>query len=109
MKKSNKYVLFFILIIQNFTCSQVFSNDNPPIDIIKILKSGDGKSIKTAYKVNNIDEEYDVLKHLKLTAIQQKLHIIDGYFIDEITTKSKTIYFKIIEKKLPTKKSKLII
>ena len=32
----------------------------PPI-IEKILNSGNGKSIDTAYKVNSVQEEYDVI------------------------------------------------
>lgn len=95
-----KLLLILLLSIQSII---MFANPDPPVDVKKILNSGDGKSINTAYKVNNVEEEYDVLKHLKVTSTQQKLHIVDGYFIDEITIKSKTIFFKIIEKKLPTK------
>ena len=73
-----------------------------PIEIEKILKSGDGKSIETAYKVNSVEEEYGLLRHLKLTPNMQKLHIKNGYFYDEIKTNAKTIYFKLITKKLTT-------
>ena len=74
---------------------------NPPTDIIKIMNSGDGKSIKTAYVVNSVEEEYDLLTHLKLKSIMQKLIIKDGYFYDAITTNSKVIFFKLKTKKLP--------
>lgn len=74
-----------------------------PKDINRILNSGNGRSIKTAFKVNNVDEEYDLLRYFKLVSISQKLIIIDGYFYDAIQTKSNTIYFKIIKRQLPTK------
>jgi hypothetical protein len=74
-----------------------------PIDIGSILKTGDGKSLKTAYKVNSVNEEYDVLRYLNLKPIMQKLYIKDGVFYDEITTNSKTIFFKVINKKLQSK------
>lgn len=67
------------------------------------MKTGDGQSIKTAYKVNSVDEEYDVLRYLKLKPIMQKLYMKDGNFYDAITTKSKTIYFKIVTKKISNK------
>ena len=71
----------------------------PPI-IEKILNSGNGKSIDTAYKVNSVQEEYDVIWYLQLRPITQKLHIKGGYFYDEIKTDKKTLFFKIIAKKL---------
>ena len=74
-----------------------------PKDINRILNSGNGRSIETAFKVNNVDEEYDLLRYFKLVSISQKLIIIDGYFYDAIQTKSNTIYFKIIKRQLPTK------
>ena len=74
-----------------------------PKDINRILNSGNRRSIETAFKVNNVDEEYDLLRYFKLVSISQKLIIIDGYFYDAIQTKSNTIYFKIIKRQLPTK------
>lgn len=91
----------FAILISSFLFF-AFTN-NPPIEINKILKSGDGKTIETAYKVETVQEEYDVLKHLKLQSKMQKLHIKDGYFYDEIKTQTRTIFFKIITKQLPYK------
>ncbi len=85
------------------TLSLVMFASKPPFDLTKILQSGDGKSIETAYKVNSVQEEYLVIDYLKLKSIAQKLIIKDGFFIDAIYTKSKTIYFKIIEKKIHKK------
>ena len=87
-------ILFLFIFFSAFSL-------NPPTDIIKIMNSGDGKSIKTAYVVNSVEEEYDLLTHLKLKSIMQKLIIKDGYFYDAITTNSKVIFFKLKTKKLP--------
>ena len=92
MKKIS--ILFLFIFFSAFSL-------NPPTDIIKIMNSGDGKSIKTAYVVNSVEEEYDLLTHLKLKSIMQKLIIKDGYFYDAITTNSKVIFFKLKTKKLP--------
>jgi hypothetical protein len=83
-----------------FFCSMVVFGFNQPTDIDRIMKSGNGQSIKTAYKVNSIAEEYNVLRYLKLKPVFQKTHIKEGVFYDEITTKSGIIYFKVIAKKL---------
>jgi hypothetical protein len=48
-----------------------------------ILKSGDGKSIKTAYVVVNISEEYALMGHLGLRVAGQSLiHDDDGHSYD---------------------------
>lgn len=91
-----KKVLILVFVLFNWLSFSA----NPPIDIQAILKSGNGKTIQTAYEVNSVDEEYVVLDFLKLKSIGQKLFIKDGFFIDAIQTSTKTIYFKIIEKKL---------
>lgn len=78
-------------------------------DINKILKSGDGKTIQTAYIVNSVDEEYDVLRHLNLKPISQKLYLKDGNFYDAINTGSQTIFFKVATKKLINKNLPLVI
>lgn len=88
----------FTIILYAF--SIIAFSINPPIDIKKILDTGDGKSIETAYKVNSVNEEYLLLDYLKLKSLSQKLIIKDGFFIDAIHTNSKIIYFKIINKKL---------
>lgn len=76
---------------------------NTPTDVFRILKSGNGLSIKSAYEVDRVEEEYDLLGYLKLKPILQKLVIIDGFFYDAITTNSRVVYFKLRAKKiLPT-------
>lgn len=95
-------ILFLFIIVSSF-------GSNPPTDINKILKSGNGLSIKTAYEVNSLNEEYDLISHLKLKPIMQKLIIKDGYFYDAITTNSRIIYFKLKTKKLPNKSLPQII
>jgi hypothetical protein len=48
-----------------------------------ILKSGDGKSIKTAYVVVNISEEYALMGHLGLRVAGQSLiHDDEGHSYD---------------------------
>ena len=94
-----KTLLIFLLSLKVFATP----NQDVPKDINRILNSGNGRSIETAFKVNNVDEEYDLLRYFKLVSISQKLIIIDGYFYDAIQTKSNTIYFKIIKRQLPTK------
>lgn len=79
----------------------------PPSEIGKILASGNGRTIETAFKVNTVDEEYDVLQYLKLVSLNQKLIVRDGYFYDAIQTKNKIIYFKIIKRQLPQDRLKL--
>ena len=88
----------FYIILSLFSLTIVAYN--PPIDVKKVLNSGDGKSIETAFKVNSVDEEYIIMDYLKLKVESQKLIIKDGFFIDVLNANGKTIYFKIIEKKL---------
>lgn len=91
-----------IIILIFFISTSIFAF-NPPADITKIMKSGDGQSVKTAYEVNSVDEEYELLDYLKLKPIMQKLIVKDGFFYDAITTNVKVIYFKIKTKKLLNK------
>jgi hypothetical protein len=100
-----KYV--FILLFLSISVMAFIST--PPIKINRILKSGNGKSIETAYKVDSVEEEYDLLRFLKLNLIMQKLYIKKGYFYDTIITNKNTIYFKIVTKKLNTKSDSLAI
>ena len=94
--------LLFKLLLLLFISFSLFSY-SPAIDINSILKTGDGKSLKTAYKVNSVDEEYEVLRFMNLKPIVQKLYIKDGFFYDAITTNFRTIFFKVVNKKLPSK------
>lgn len=75
----------------------------PPKVISRILKSGNGKSIQTAYQVHSIDEEYQVLTFLKLNPKAQKSQVDNGELYDCFTINSKkTIYFKIKPRVRPT-------
>ena len=76
----------------------VAQSQQTPKDIIRILNSGNGRSIQTAYEVYTIDEEYKLLRFLKLTPIIQKLEIENGIFYDSFKIDSKTIYFKVLQK-----------
>jgi hypothetical protein len=79
--------------------SLVVPHQDPPKDIIRIMNSGDGRSIETAYEVYSIDEEYKLLRYLKLTPIIQKLQIENGVFYDSFKIDSRTMYFKVLSKK----------
>ncbi|WP_395058958.1 hypothetical protein [Flavobacterium sp.] len=92
-----------VFILLSLSISLMAFIPTPPIKINRILKSGNGKSIETAYKVDSVEEEYDVLRFLKLNPIMQKLYIREAYFYDAIITNKGTIYFKIVTKKLTTK------
>ncbi|NJK83375.1 MAG: DUF4919 domain-containing protein [Saprospiraceae bacterium] len=70
----------------------------PPIRVTEIINSGDGKTAKTAYEVYSIDEEYQLLEHLKLNPKMQILSIIDGQYFDILQVGEKKIYFKLISK-----------
>jgi hypothetical protein len=61
----------------------------------KVLQSGDGKSFQTAFEVQSVDQEFDVLKHLKCSPRLQMLVVKDGNFYDLIQTDSEIINFKI--------------
>ena len=97
-----------IVILFLFISFSTFSM-NPPADIPTILKSGNGQSIKTAYEVNSVMEEYELLDYLKLKMVMQKLIIVNDCFYDAITTNSRVIYFKVVTKKLPNKNKPQII
>jgi len=99
---------FVALVVLYFSFFSALCQSRPT-DINEILKSGNGHSIKTAYKVMTIEQEYKLLRYLKLKPLFQKLIIIDGYFFDAITTNSKIIYFKLITKQLPNKTSQQVI
>ena len=92
-----------IFLLACMLYSLITVSKNPPVDIDKILKSGNGLSIETAFQVNTVDEEYDLLRYMKLTPILQKLQIKDGYFYDAIQTQTNIVYFKIIKRQLPKK------
>jgi len=48
------YLSFFLALYQT-----------QPTDIDEILKSGNGQSIKTAYKVMSVEQDYKLLRYLK--------------------------------------------
>ena len=98
-----------IIVICFILNSLITFGNNPPIDIVKIMKSGNGQSIETAYKVYSVDQEYELLHYLKLKPVMQKLHIKVGDFYDAITTTTKTVYFKIIKKSGLNKKQLLSV
>ncbi len=100
-----KSIIILVLALNSF---MAFSN-NPPADVIKIMKSGDGKTIETAYKVNSVNEEYDLLRYLKLKPVMHKLYIKNGDFYDAIKTNSKTIYFKLIKKAKVNNRTQIIV
>lgn len=72
-------------------------------NISKILNTGDGLSLQTAYKVESINEEYEILNYLGLKVIMQKLVVKNGAFYDVMSTNGKTIYFKIVTRKKEVK------
>lgn len=88
------------LFISILLClSASFTNASfPSTRIIDILKTGDGKTAQTAYEVYSINEEYQLLEHLKLNPKMQVLSIIDGQFYDILKVGETNIYFKLISK-----------
>ncbi len=52
-----------------------------------ILSRGDGKSFETAFTVISVDEEYSVLRLLKLVLVQQALVEHDGKSFDRLDLK----------------------
>ncbi len=88
-----------LLISILFCLSASFTNASfPPTRIVDILHSGDGKTPNTAYEVYSIEEEYQLLEHLKLNPTMQMLSIIDGQYYDILKVGEKNIYFKLIPK-----------
>tara|TARA_B110000037_G_C16903146_1_gene417036 strand:+ start:469 stop:768 length:300 start_codon:yes stop_codon:yes gene_type:complete len=86
------------LIISILLCFYAIkSKESFPTERIEIIQnSGDGKSFKTAYEVYSIDEEYQLLEHLKLNPTMQMLSIIEGEYYDILKIGETKIYFKII-------------
>jgi hypothetical protein len=95
-----KTLLIFFFMLHSF----VTPKQDVPKDIIRIMHSGNGRSIETAFEVYTIDEEYKMLRFLKLTPIIQKLDIKDGIFYDSFKIDSITIYFKVLSKQKNTPK-----
>ncbi len=83
----------FALLIMLAISALVFSN--PPESIAQILNSGDGKSCNTAFKVSSIEEEYQVLKYLKLNPRMQMLILFEGQYYDALMVGESVVYFKI--------------
>ena len=69
--------------------------------IKSVLKSGDGKSLETAFVVIAIDEEYSVMGDLSLTPVRQALVHHRGSAFDRFETKKRdsgqqvTLYFNV--------------
>ena len=64
-----------------------------------ILKSGDGKSKKTAFKVNSVGEEYliaEILEKNIRTFHRTSVLQVDGT-IDQFSKGGEIIYFKVFE------------
>ncbi|WP_444660158.1 hypothetical protein [Flavobacterium columnare] len=89
-----KTLLILLLSLKVFATP----NQDVPKDIIRIMNSGNGRSIETAFEVYTVEEEYKLLRFLKLTPIIQKLDIKDGVFYDSFKIDSRTIYFKVLSK-----------
>lgn len=100
MVQSNQFKMKSIItVFLIFFISLSFSKaKEPPTRITEILNSGDGKSAKTAFVVYSIDEEYQLLEHLKLNPKIQMLAIIDGEYFDIILVGETPIYFKLVSK-----------
>ena len=71
---------------------------NQPKNILRIINSGDGKTLETAYQVYSLGEEYEFLRYFKLKTIMNSLLVKDGIYYDAVKTNKKTIYFKVITK-----------
>lgn len=87
-----------LLILSLLLHSLISSSQNVPKDIIRMMKSGNGRSVETAFEVYTVDEEYKMLRFLKLTPIIQKLDIKEGVFYDSFKIDTRTIYFKMLSK-----------
>lgn len=91
MKTSILSMLMFFTV---FTANAFYPSER----MVNILNSGDGKSYKTAYEINSIEEEYQLLEHLKLIPTMQMLSIIEGQYYDILVVGDERIYFKLIPK-----------
>lgn len=89
-----KTLLILLLSLKLFATLE----QDVPKEIVRIMKSGNGRSIETAFEVYTIEEEYKLLRFLKLTPIIQKLEVKDGVFYDSFKLDSRTIYFKMLSK-----------
>lgn len=89
-----------VLILSLLLYSLVVVSQDIPKDINRIMNSGNGRSIETAFLVTSVEEEYKLLRFLKLTPISRKVQMEEGSFYDAIQTKSNIIYFKIIKRQL---------
>ena len=71
-----------ILLILLCFSATVTNASFPPERIVIIQNSGDGKTAQIAYEVYSVEEEYKLLKHLKLAPKMQSLSSIDGNYYD---------------------------
>jgi hypothetical protein len=66
-----------------------------------ILASGDGRTVKTAFVVISVEEEYAVLRHYRLAPGEQSLATADGHSYDVLTARTSdtheeaTVFFNI--------------
>jgi len=99
MVKTNPIIMksIFTTLLFLISFSVAIAKESPG-RVTEILNSGDGKTAKTAYEVYSIDEEYQLLEHLKLNPKMQMLSIIDGQYFDILQVGEKQIYFKLISK-----------
>ncbi|MFN3516835.1 MAG: DUF4919 domain-containing protein [Novosphingobium sp.] len=72
----------------------------PPKSIAKALKSGDGLTEKTAYKVSSVRQEYEILRYLGLEPRMQALVINKKAYdvitaVDPATGKERKVWFNI--------------
>ena len=72
----------------------------PPKTIAKALKSGDGLSQATAYKVSSVAQEYEILRYLGLQPRVQSLIIGKKPYdviraVDPVTGKEREVWFDI--------------
>ena len=84
-----------LLMLKDFSILEEFEQKNPENNSVESLQF---ENAKTAYEVYSIDEEYQLLEHLKLNPKMQMLSIIDGQYFDILQVGEKQIYFKLISK-----------
>jgi hypothetical protein len=70
-----KWLLVFAIVVASASNAFPPSSTNISGHIAKIIARTDGKSQETAYKVDSVHEEYEVLKALGLTPKSQALVI----------------------------------
>ena len=85
-------LLSFLLLVSTI------GSANTHEKLARILKSGDGKSPETAYKVYSTSEEYQLLIFLEKTPSSQALKRLDNKLFDVFQVEGEMIWFTIIKK-----------